>query len=140
MVHKNRIAGAMALGFVALSPSPSAGSVSSTIYLRAYVPVYCNVEFMPSLQGQIDSGVFALGMSQELCNSPRGYRLILQHPADLPGAAVISDSVRIPLSATGETVLSNSDHAGFQVRQLALDVGDEPAAINRLGLRIEVKY
>lgn len=140
MLRKNRIAGAAMLAVVALSSTPTVGSVSKTIYLRAHVPVYCNVELLPMLGGPSNDGVVSLGMSQELCNSPRGYRVILQHPVNMPEAAVISDSDRIPLSATGETVLSDSDHAGFHFRQLALDLGDDPATINRLGLRMEVKY
>ena len=87
-----------------------------------------------------DEGVVSLGMSQEICNAPRGYRVILQHPANMPGAAIISDHDRIPLSDSGETILSNSDHPGIRLRQLALDVGNDPAQLSHLGIRIEVKY
>lgn len=140
MLRVNKIAKATIVAVIALSATPSAGNVSNTIHLRAHVPVYCNVELLPSLGSGLAERVVNLGMTQEFCNSPRGYRIILQHPADLPGAAVISDSVRIPLSESGETVLSDSDHAGFRFRHVALDVGEEGTPINRIHLRIEVKY
>lgn len=140
MLRVNKAAKAAIIAGFAMSAAPSAGSVSSTIHLRAYVPVYCNVELLPSFSSETVERVINLGVTQEFCNSPRGYRIILQHPTDLPGAAVISDSVRIPLSGSGETILSESDHAGFRLRQMALDVGEENATINRLHLRIEVKY
>lgn len=128
-----------ALAVVTLSATP-ANSVPTTIHLRAHVPVYCNVELFPSLTPGEAEGVINLGTSQELCNAPNGYRIILQHPEDLGDAAIVSDSQRIPLSQSGETVVWNSDQPGFEMRHLALDLGKQPKSINRLGLRIEVKY
>ncbi len=110
-----------------------------TIFLKAFVPVFCEVELEPT-GVQSPQGVVTLGQSMELCNAPRGYRIILQHPAGLTNAAVIVDSTRIPLSASGETVLADSDHASLQTRQLALDPGDQTNQISSLGLRIEVNY
>src|SRR3546814_12038798 len=49
-------------------------------------------------------------------------------------------SNRIPLSDSGETVLSDSDQPGFHIRQLAIDVGSDPEKLSHLGLRIEAKY
>ncbi len=128
------------LAITAMAATPSAGSVSNTIHLRAHVPIYCNVDLVATPTITPLNGVVSLGMSQEFCNSPRGYRIILQHPTDMAGAAALSDAYRIPLSQSGETVLSDSDQPGFHLRQLALDLGNDPAAIYRLGLRIEVKY
>jgi len=127
-----------ALAAAIMSATP-AGAASTTIRLAAFVPVYCNVELLPAV-GAAGDGLINLGTSRELCNAPHGYRIILEHPANLDGAAIISDANRIPLSESGETVLWNSDQPGLELRQLALDVGKDPAAINRLGLRIEVKY
>lgn len=141
MMLDKRVAATAAVVIGALALAPSAHSVSGTINLRAYVPVYCNVGLLPSLGfSSGESGVIHLGTSQELCNAPRGYRVILEHPVDMPEAAVISDAMRIPLSESGETVLVNSDHPGFQFRDLALDLGEDAGTINRLGLRIDVKY
>lgn len=127
-----------AIGLV--SGTAAAAAVTETIRLRAFVPVYCNVELIPAGMSTADGGLVDLGFTQEFCNAPRGYRVILEHPTDVVDAAVISDTVRIPLSETGETVLSNSDHPDFELRRLALDLGDNPGTIERLGLRIEVKY
>jgi hypothetical protein len=125
---------------MAFLPAASTDAAPAIIHLSAFVPVYCNVELLPAMSPPTADGLINLGTSRELCNSPRGYRIILQHPADLTGAAIISDSNRIPLSESGETVLSNSDQPGFELHQLALDLGKDPASINQLGLRIEVKY
>lgn len=128
------------LAFAAM-PAHSMQGVSQTIRLRAYVPMICNVQLQQSFAGMPSAdGIVNLGTTQEFCNAPRGYRVILQHPADLADAAAVSDARRIPLSASGETVLVNSDHPDFRLRNLALDLGEDPAQVNRLGLRIEVKY
>ena len=128
---------AFAAAFMSATP---AGAASTVIRLAAYVPVYCNVELIPAASAATGDGLINLGTSRELCNSPHGYRIILQHPADLVDAAIISDANRIPLSPSGETVVWNSDQPGFEFRQLALDLGKDPASVKRLGLRIEVKY
>lgn len=120
--------------------TPAAASVQGTIHLWAHVPVYCNVELIPASPGTDQAGVIALGTSSEFCNSPRGYRIILDHPSHLTTASVISGTQRIPLADDGETVLWDSDRPGIEQRQLALDLGGDPATIDRLGLRIEVKY
>jgi hypothetical protein len=129
-----------ALLAMGLLPAAPAGAVPAVIHLTAFVPVYCNVELIPAASAATGDGLINLGTSRELCNSPHGYRIILQHPADLVDAAIISDANRIPLSPSGETVVWNSDQPGFEFRQLALDLGKDPASVKRLGLRIEVKY
>lgn len=135
---KNAVLPALAAAaFLWTAPTAAA---PTTIYLRAFVPIYCNVELLPSDSPAGHEGVIALGTSHELCNSPHGYRIILEHPANLVDAAVISDTTRIPLSQSGETVVWNSDQPGLESRQLALDLGHGPTAIDRLGLRIDVKY
>jgi len=125
---------------MALLTAAPIGAVPTTIYLSAYVPIYCNVDLVPALSPAGGDGLISLGTSQELCNAPHGYRIILEHPANMVDAAIVSDANRIPLSQSGETVVWNSDQPGFETRQLALDLGKESASINRLGLRIEVKY
>ena len=139
MLPDNRIAAGAAFAAVALLATPTMAHDEQTIYLTAHVPVYCNVELMASGM-QYQDGLVVLGQSMELCNAPRGYRVILQHPAGLANAAVISDATRIPLSTGGETVLVDSDHPSLQVRQLALDPGSHPEQISHLGIRIEVNY
>lgn len=131
---------AVALASIGLVTATATSAAMTTIRLHAYVPVYCNVELIPTGVAQTGEGIVELGFAQEFCNAPRGYRVILEHTADVPEAAVISDTVRIPLSGDGETVLSNSDHPDVELRHLALDLGENPEALQHLGLRIEVKY
>ena len=123
MFRSTKVIVAASAAAVSLWAVPTAANVSGTIYLRAHVPVYCSIDLFPAS-----------------AQAPRGYRVVLDHPAHLPEAAVLSDGVRIPLTEIGETVLWDSDHPGFERRQLELDLGDEPAPVSRLGLRIEVKY
>jgi len=140
MFRSTKVIVAATAATVSLWAVPTAAGVSGTIYLRAHVPVYCNIDLFPASAQAPGGNVVHLGTSQELCNAPRGYRVVLDHPAHLPAAAVLSDGLRIPLTETGETVLWDSDRPGFERRQLELDLGDEPAPVSRLGLRIEVKY
>jgi hypothetical protein len=129
-----------ALVAMALLPAAPLGAVPTTIYLTAFVPIYCNVDLVPAPSTAGADGLINLGTSHELCNAPHGYRIILEHPTNMVDAAIISDANRIPLSQSGETVVWNSDQPGLESRQLALDLGHDPAAISQLGLRIEVKY
>jgi len=135
---KNLVMPAM-FAMAMLSAAPAC-AVPATIYLSAYVPIYCNVDLVPAATASGAHGLINLGTSHELCNAPHGYRIILEHPANMVDAAIISDAIRIPLSQSGETVVWNSDQPGLELRQLALDLGKESGSINRLGLRIEVKY
>lgn len=140
MLLDKNIAVAISLAAAALASTPSLAEVSKTIYLRADVPVICNVQFQPA--GQPGSGgIVALGTTEEFCNAPRGYRVILQHPAHMTGAFVLSGVRRIPLSESGETVVADSDLPAIETRRLALDLGERGnGRLQRLGLRIEVKY
>jgi hypothetical protein len=146
MLLHNRIARAVfAAAAICATPTMAFGEQSmargseETIFLRAFVPLYCEVDLAPTAARPVN-GVVELGQSTEVCNAPRGYRIILEHPAGLTNAAVIIDSTRIPLSASGETVLVDSDHANLQVRQLALDLGNQPNEISHLGIRIDANY
>jgi hypothetical protein len=145
LLHHRIARTALAAAAICATPTMAFGEQSmargseQTIYLRAFVPVYCEVEIAPTGVPS-GNGVVPLGQSTELCNAPRGYRIILEHPAGLTNAAVIVDATRIPLSASGETVLADSDHANLQVRQLALDLGNQPETISHLGIRIDVNY
>ena len=86
-----------------------------------------------------DAGIVDFGVAEEFCNAPRGYRVLVSHSPNLEGAAVIAGGVRIPLSPTGETVLTDSSHANFRQVALAVDLGEDPSKFNRLGVRIEAR-
>jgi len=107
--------------------------------ISGYVPVLCRVELATSMSVPDEDGIARLGVAREFCNAARGYRVLVNHPAGLEGAAVISEGVRIPLSPTGETVLTDSSHADIRQVELAVDLGDDPDKFRSIGVRIEAR-
>lgn len=115
-------------------------SKSSTVFrISGYVPVLCRVELATSVSVPDEDGIARLGVAKEFCNAARGYRVFVNHPAGLEGAAVISEGVRIPLSPTGETILTDSSHADIRQVELAVDLGDDPSKLRSIGVRIEAR-
>jgi hypothetical protein len=139
MSMKYLAAAAVILAASGMSVHADTGSSkSSTVFrIHGYVPVLCRVELATSVSVPDEDGVAQLGVAREFCNAAQGYTVYVNHPADLEGAAVISEGVRIPLSPTGETVLTESSHADIRLVQLAVDVGDEPEKFRHIGVRIE---
>ena len=129
----------IALTAMPVKAGNGADDVSTVIRLRAFVPVLCRVQLYTAVGEIGEDGVADLGVADEFCNAPHGYRVMVQHPADLEGAAIIRNGVRIPLSAGGETVLTDSSHPDINSLSLAVDVGAAPDKFNRIGVRIEAK-
>lgn len=129
----------LASAFSAHADTGIRSSASTTIRIQAFVPVLCRVRLAASVGMADDQGIVDLGAAHEFCNAPRGYRVMLQHPADLVGAAIISDGQRIPLSPSGETVLTDSTHADLRTVMLSADLGDEPDRFRSISVRIEPK-
>ncbi len=135
---------ATTLAILALSGLPAhAGSgsdkASMTFRISGFVPVICRVQLATSVGAPDEDGIAQLGVAQEFCNAPRGYTVYVNHPADLEGAAVISQGVRIPLSPSGQTILTDSSHAAIRQVDLAIDLGDEPDRFRSIGVRIEAR-
>ena len=86
-----------------------------------------------------EDGIVQLGTAQEFCNAPRGYRVVVQHAPDLEGAALITGGQRIPLSPSGETILTDSAHPDLRTVTLAADLGETPERFRSMGVRIEAK-
>lgn len=141
MSIKRIAATAAILVAVSLPVQASTGSnrASTTVRIEGFVPVICRVQISSSVSSPNADGVANLGTADEFCNAPRGYRVVVQHAPNLQGAALINDGVRIPLSASGETVLTDSNRPDLRKVALAVDVGDEPERFNSLGIRIEAK-
>jgi len=140
-VTRKFVAAAAALLTAVAAPLPTfaAEPLSMTFKLRGTVPVACRVQLSSALAAPDASGVAQLGVAEEFCNAPRGYRVLVLHPAGLEGAAIIRDGVRIPLSSTGSTVLTDSRVPAIQQVALAVDVGDAPEEFTRLMVRIEAR-
>ncbi len=128
-----------ALSFPVQANTGIGDRVSTVIRLQATVPVLCRVELDASPGQPNEDGVVDLGYADEFCNAPRGYRVVVQHSQDLEGAALISEGVRIPLSPTGETVLTDSFRPDLRRISLAADLGEQPENFRSLGIRIEAK-
>lgn len=128
-----------ALSFPAQADTGVGSSTSTVIQLHAYVPVLCRVQLDATPGLPDEEGIVQLGHADEFCNAPRGYRVVVQHSQDLVGAALISGGVRIPLSPTGETVLTDSYHPDLRRIELAADLGERPEEFRSLSVRIEAK-
>ena len=141
MSIKSTLVGAAVFVFAALPVQADGGgrSAHSVIRLSGYVPVLCRVQLHHTISTPDEDGVADLGVASEFCNAPRGYRVLIRHPADLDGAAVIRDGVRIPLSSSGETILTDSTHPNIQSLSLAMDLGETPERFNSIAMRIEAK-
>lgn len=140
-LFKRLAVGATALVMVAVPVEASnhARSASLTINLRAYVPVLCRVQLNLAQASPDENGMVDLGDATEFCNSPRGYKVYLQHPAGLEDAAVIVGGVRTPLSVDGDTVLTDSYGPNLRRLRLAMDLGEDPTKFTSVGVRIEAK-
>lgn len=128
----------MAATLSAEASSPYSPS-STTIRIQGVVPVICRVQLSNSTGVIMDDGRADFGMAQEFCNAPRGYRVVVRHPANLEGAAMIKDGVRIPLSQTGETILTDSSRPDIRRVRLVVDAGSEPERFTHIGVNIEAR-
>lgn len=128
-----------ALSFPVQADTGIGSSASTTIRIQGYVPVLCRVQLDAAPGLPDEEGIVQLGHADEFCNAPRGYRVVVQHSQDLEGAALISGGVRIPLSPSGETVLTDSFHPDLRRVSLAADLGEHPEQFRSLGVRIEAK-
>ncbi len=133
-------AAAFAVAAVPVSADGGVGrSASTTIRLHAVVPVLCRVQLSAQMGVPDEDGIVQLGTAQEFCNAPRGYRVVVQHAPDLEGAALITGGQRIPLSPSGETILTDSAHPDLRTVTLAADLGETPERFRSMGVRIEAK-
>ncbi len=137
---RSAVAGIVMLASAVAANADSGLGKSSTVFkLTALVPVICHVELEVASSSPNDNGVAPLGTAKEFCNAPRGYRVLVEHAADLPEAAIVQDGVRIPLSPTGTTVLTDSSHPDISKRTLAIEVGNNVERFRSLAVRIEPK-
>ncbi len=126
------------------APGVQAGNGSNTasmsIQIRAMVPVICRVQMLGGGVGTPgQDGVVHLGQAAEFCNSGAGYRVIVNHSPNLQDAALIVDGMRVPMSPSGVTVMSDIHHAAVRNVSLAVDPGDAPEQLAYLGLQIDPK-
>jgi hypothetical protein len=139
MKHLATTLAIFALSGLAAHADSGSSKASMTFRISGFVPVICRVQLATSVSAPDEDGIAQLGVAEEFCNAPRGYTVYVNHPTGLEGAAVISQGVRIPLSPSGQTVLTDSSHAAIRQVDLAIDLGDEPDRFRSIGVRIEAR-
>ncbi|MEO1487938.1 MAG: hypothetical protein AAFR88_00690 [Pseudomonadota bacterium] len=140
MWFRRALVGAALVG-AALAPtlSHATGRASYGLNLRAVVPVTCSVRFQPNGNLLPQGTVFNLGSFLEYCNSPSGYRLVVNYtPGTLRGATVQADNDRVVLDGSGQTVLTQSTGARRRMRNLQIIPGESGFDTDRLTLDILV--
>ncbi len=110
-----------ALAAAGLAPA-AAAQAGFALEATGHVPTVCRVE------ARLDAGVL-----EEFCNSGRGYAVYAEASPELAGAVLVVDGAELPLSTSGPTRVSHSDHAGIATRSLKLRGS---AASGRLTFRI----
>lgn len=131
MNAKHKLVGAAIL---ACCTATSAGASEYSIGIFGEVPVICRatVDATATVDAQGNS---ALGQLNEFCNSAGGYRVFVEHSADLTGASLVVDGKAIPLANEGGTLISSSPTAARATHSLAL--AGSAAANGTLVFRIE---
>lgn len=117
---------------VGLAAPMAAMGQGSHVSISGRVATICTVDANLQASSNLISGRNSLGRLVELCNNREGYRVVLNHPSGMRGAAILLDGQRIAIAPSStQTVLVDSNHAGFEERQLDLEltVPSEPIAL-----------
>ena len=118
------------------SISASAATERASFRLAGTVHTICRVSF--SGTGQASQNSIDLGNVEQLCNSRNGYRVVMQHPANLGQAVLVIGTRRIPLSPGNETVIINENHPVFASQTAQLEIASTQS-VPALSFRIEPK-
>ena len=106
----------------ALVSTAATATPSFTLEMTGHVPTICRAEV------RLDSS--RLGSMDEFCNGANGYEVYAEHSPELADAVLVVDGVEVPLSASGPTRVSSSDHADIATRSLELRLPDGRSAPN----------
>lgn len=93
----------------ALASAATAAPAGFALELSGHVPTICRVE------ARLNPGIL-----EEVCNAAGGYEVHAEASPELAGAILVVDGVEIPLSASGPTLVSRSDHADIASRSFEL--------------------
>ena len=129
---------ALLLSASAAAPVIAAAQERANFRITGIVRTICRLEFSgfgtPQSNGVIDFGAFT-----QLCNASSGYRVFMQHPANMAGAVLIIDGRAVPLSNGTETVIADENHANFRTSNAQLDVRGVNVPLTNLSFRIDPK-
>jgi hypothetical protein len=106
-----------------------------TIEITGFVPVICNVTMSQSIVTPASEESIDLGDMSEFCNSPNGYQVWVDYTG-METATIEVDGERIPLSASGTTMISTSATAAKRTRHISLDIGANSPPPSSLSMRI----
>jgi hypothetical protein len=119
-------------------PAAAASQEVANFRLTGIVRTVCRIEFSgygtPQGDGLIDFGAFT-----QLCNAAAGYRITMQHPANMTGAVLMIDGRSVPLSSGSETVITDENHAAFRTSNAQLNVRGIDVPLTNLSFRIDPK-
>lgn len=133
------LAGAVAIATPAsaIAPGIDLSSGRFSIDIVGYVPVICRATVDASMVGT-SSGAVNLGSLKEFCNDPSGYRVVADYSPSLAGATMLVDGNSVPLDASGSAVVSTSDQAAINTRQVSLEL-PEGVSNGTVSFRIETR-
>lgn len=126
---------ALAAPAVAIAPGVEIASSRFSIGLVGYVPVICRATVEANMVGT-QEGVASLGSLNEFCNSPTGYKVYADHSSSLADANLVVDGHKVPLDGTGSTLISSSEGAAIESRDLSLELPENVEG-GSLSFRIE---
>jgi hypothetical protein len=100
-----------------------------TLEMTGHVPTICHAQVQQNT-AVASAGLINLGTINEFCNHANGYEVYAEHSPELADAVLVVDGVEVPLSASGPTRVSRSDHADIATRSLELRLPDGRTAPN----------
>ena len=106
-----------------VSTAAMAEPASFTLELTGHVPTICRAEVQQG-QAAAGAGLINLGVLNEFCNAAGGYEIYAEASPELADAVLVVDGKDVPLSASGPTRVSRSDHADSATRSLELRLPD----------------
>jgi hypothetical protein len=119
-------------------PAAATSQETANFRLSGIVHTVCRLEFSgygtPQNNGVIDFGAFT-----QLCNANSGYRITMQHPANMTGAMFMIDGRSVPLSNGTETVIADENHAASRTSNAQLNMRGVDAPLTNLSFRIDPK-
>lgn len=106
-----------------VSTAAMAEPAGFTLELIGHVPTICHAEVQPTTNAA-QAGLISLGVMNEFCNDADGYEIYAEASPELANAVLVVDGKDVPLSASGPTRVSRSDHANIATRSLELRLPD----------------
>ena len=124
-VETKRALSVTALGVVGSLAAGIWSTPQSTYTIGIYgtVPTVCHAE-LKSAAVDTSEGLVDLGTMVEFCNNGNGYQVWLETTPKAPAGSIYVDNAKVPLSATGATLIHQSETAARRTSHLSLDTGN----------------